>query len=149
MSNNLALVEPHAKRLEDAADKMDSDGIGGHPTRGHAVVLRQMAGSMRADAAVGKLPHVMPTNFGAVSAVARAAPRGRLVPLRSAQEAIAANVEHAGTVRQLQGEARRMNFDMPLDRPISSFEVDQAFRGASVEARMSWKFNAARIGIFA
>ena len=52
-------VEPHAKRLEDAADKMEADGMGmggagmGMP---HTKMLRHMAGSMRADAAMGRMP---------------------------------------------------------------------------------------------
>jgi hypothetical protein len=63
-ANHLAKVEPHAKRLDDEADRMDNDGIGGHPTRGHAVFLRNMAGSMRADAAQGKMPHVYTVEGG-------------------------------------------------------------------------------------
>ena len=57
MSNQLSKVEPHAAALEAAADRMDADGIGGHPTRGHAAVLRDMVGCMRAEAAVGKTPY--------------------------------------------------------------------------------------------
>ena len=34
---------------------MDEAGIGGHPKRGHAAILRDMAGCLRADAARGKL----------------------------------------------------------------------------------------------
>jgi len=69
-ANHLAKVEPHANRLEDAANKMDNDGIGGHETRGHAAVLRQMAGSMRADAAEGKMPHVFHQAFASASVTA-------------------------------------------------------------------------------
>lgn len=57
-ANHLAKVERHAAELEKAADHMDAAGIGGHPTRGHAVVLRNMASDIRANAAVGKMPHV-------------------------------------------------------------------------------------------
>jgi len=57
-ANMLDKVEPHAKRLEDAADEMEADGIGGHLTDGHAAVLRRMSACMRADAAHGKLPSV-------------------------------------------------------------------------------------------
>jgi hypothetical protein len=57
MSNQLSKVEPHAAALEAAADRMDADGIGGHPTRGHAAVLRDTVGCMRAEAAVGKTPY--------------------------------------------------------------------------------------------
>jgi hypothetical protein len=52
-----ALVEQHAANLEAIARQMDRDGIGGHPTRGHAVVPRHMAACMRADAAVGETVH--------------------------------------------------------------------------------------------
>jgi hypothetical protein len=57
-ANFLSKVEPHAARVDKAADLMEQDGLGGHPTRGHATVLRKMAGCMRADAAQGKMPHV-------------------------------------------------------------------------------------------
>jgi hypothetical protein len=51
------IVEPAAKGLEGIAAEMEAAGIGGHPTLGHAGLLRRMAGSMRADASVGKMPH--------------------------------------------------------------------------------------------
>ena len=51
-------IELHARYLEGIADQMDGDCIGGHPTRGHAAVLRTMAYAMRADAAQGKTPHI-------------------------------------------------------------------------------------------
>lgn len=56
MTNYLDRVEPHAKRLEEAADKMEHAGIGGHSTRGHVHVLRQMAAGLRGFAAQGRLP---------------------------------------------------------------------------------------------
>lgn len=51
-------VEPHAKALEACADAMDAAAVGGHPQNGHAAVIRRMAGSMRAEAAMGKIPHI-------------------------------------------------------------------------------------------
>jgi hypothetical protein len=51
-------VEPHAKRLEDAAEQMSKAGIGNHITGGHVTHLRRMAACMRADAAVGKMPDI-------------------------------------------------------------------------------------------
>lgn len=53
----VAKVEPHANRVEAAADQMEKDGIGLHETSGHVSHMRRMAGAMRADAAVGKMPH--------------------------------------------------------------------------------------------
>lgn len=55
-ANLLSKIEPHAAKLEAAADKMESEGIGGDANNGHAVVLRKMAGSMRAEAAQGRMP---------------------------------------------------------------------------------------------
>lgn len=52
------MVEPHAKGLEACADGMEAAGIGGHPTRGHVAIMRNMAKTMRASAAMGQLPHV-------------------------------------------------------------------------------------------
>jgi hypothetical protein len=57
-ANLIGKVEPHAVAVEKEADKMDDAGIGGHPSRGHAAVLRNMAGCMRADAVQGKMPHI-------------------------------------------------------------------------------------------
>lgn len=56
-ANHLAKVEKHASEMEKAADHMDAAGIGGHPSRGHAAVLRNMAGDLRAQAAQGKMPY--------------------------------------------------------------------------------------------
>lgn len=52
-----AMVDPHAKALEAAADHMEKAGMGLHPTHGHVVQARRMASSLRVDAAVGKMPH--------------------------------------------------------------------------------------------
>lgn len=49
-------VEPHAKSLDACAASMEAAGIGTHATRGHATVMRQMAGHMRAQAAMGQIP---------------------------------------------------------------------------------------------
>ena len=49
-------VEPHAAALEDRADKMEADGIGADAKNGHVKALRGMASSMRASAAMGRVP---------------------------------------------------------------------------------------------
>jgi hypothetical protein len=56
--NQTAVVEPHAKNLEACAAVMESAGIGCAADHGHVAILRRMAASLRADAALGKLPHV-------------------------------------------------------------------------------------------
>jgi hypothetical protein len=55
-ANLLPKVEPHAAKLEGCADAMEAAGIGGDPNNGHAVILRRMAGDMRAEAAGGRMP---------------------------------------------------------------------------------------------
>ena len=55
-ANMLPKVEPHAARLEAAADKMESDGIGASDNMGHAKILRNMASDMRSSAARGEMP---------------------------------------------------------------------------------------------
>jgi hypothetical protein len=57
VSATVAKIEPHATRMEAAADQMEKDGIGLHATQGHVNQIRRMADSMRADAALGKVPH--------------------------------------------------------------------------------------------
>ena len=57
-ANMLSKVEKHASELEKAADHMEAAGIGGHPSRGHAAILRNMAGDLRANAARGVMPAV-------------------------------------------------------------------------------------------
>jgi hypothetical protein len=49
---------------------MEAAGIGGDPQRGHAVVLRRMAGHMRAEAALGKVPYIYRDHEYFVNAVA-------------------------------------------------------------------------------
>ena len=145
--NNLAKIEPHALRLEDAADKMDAAGIGGHQTRGHAVTLRSMAANMRADAAVGKLPYSN-SSLHAAADNARL-PRGRLSPLRTPAEVLRACPEHEGTIRQLRGEGRRMGYEMDDNSVVDRAAVDKAFANKDVTRRLAWKMAAARIGIMA
>ncbi|MBM7045433.1 DUF6582 domain-containing protein [Rhizobium lusitanum] len=53
-----SMVEPHATALESCAASMEASGIGSHSPAGHAAVLRRMAGSMRAEAAIGKVPAI-------------------------------------------------------------------------------------------
>jgi hypothetical protein len=58
-ANLLPQVEPHAAKLESCAAGMEAAGIGGDMTNGHAVILRRMAASMRADAVQGRLPSAL------------------------------------------------------------------------------------------
>jgi len=57
-ANVRAMVEPHAATIESCAASMEAAGVGADPKFGHASALRRMAGTMRAEAAVGKVPHI-------------------------------------------------------------------------------------------
>lgn len=77
MAVNAAMskVEPHAMRLEAAAEKMEQDGVGSVSGNGHAHHLRRMADSMRADGARGKIPdsyHDSGAYFASAAPVAQA-----------------------------------------------------------------------------
>lgn len=69
----MAAVEPHAAALERTAAAMKASGIGAHPENGHARVLHSMAGTMRAAAAMGRLPHVFRDHDYPMSAAVTAA----------------------------------------------------------------------------
>jgi hypothetical protein len=64
------MVEPHAKGVESCAAAMEAAGVGMAPTNGHVAHLRRMAGSMRAEAAMGKLPHIYRDHDYAMGAAA-------------------------------------------------------------------------------
>jgi hypothetical protein len=144
--NNLQKIEPHAKRLEDAADRMDKDGIGGHATRGHAAVLRDMASCMRADAAVGKMPHVY-NGGGAMYAVAAdVAPKGR--PILTLMQAAAAKKENAPLVQMICATARRMGLTCidPSEKiDINKLNLELTNRKVGIDERMSLKAMLSRL----
>jgi hypothetical protein len=147
--NNLEKIEPHALRLESAADKMESAGIGGHASRGHVVILRDMASCLRADAAKGRMSHEYPGGLYAAADNTARLPKGRLSPLRTPNEVLAANPEHEGTIKQLRGEGRRLGYELADDKVCDRAEVDRAFANHPDQTtrRLAWKMAASRIGI--
>lgn len=53
-----AMVEPHCSAMDACHAAMEAAGVGTHPKFGHVQVLRRMSDSMRAEAAIGKIPHI-------------------------------------------------------------------------------------------
>lgn len=51
-------VRPHVEACNATAAAMEAAGIGSHPSRGHAAVLRHVAAHMSGEAALGRIPHV-------------------------------------------------------------------------------------------
>jgi hypothetical protein len=171
MSNYLEKIEPHAKRLDDISDKLDAAGIGGHPTRGHAAILRDMARHMRADASLGKIPHVYNapgSEFGALSAsedngadqgawtstrksapsATRARPGRRVLTCLEVLQAKGAAA--APSIRLLQAMGRRLGYDLPFDEPVDLIELDRAIRAnksSSLDDRFRFKSCLAQEGL--
>lgn len=83
------LVKPHADRLHQVADDMEAAGIGAHPSRGHAAVLRHMADSMMAEAHSGKTPNI----YGGVSGYYDASRDRRFDASAALKEAVEAATE--------------------------------------------------------
>ena len=151
MSNLLSKIEPHASRLEDAADKMDAAGIGGHPKRGHAAVLRDMAASLRADAARGKTSDVFDGGvmYGAAST--------------ASSDDIAAGLEQLGVIRAGEQNSRRFqvmkaeavaslnrhNIALDDDDTITLVSLNRqlAGKGLDVSTRMRLKSMCGNAGI--
>ncbi len=143
-ANQLVKVEPHAKRLEAAADAMDRDGIGGHPRRGHAAVLRDMASCMRADAAQGKLPHTYEALYGATAGA------------RGVDETIyaAAWEQNSRRMQVMRAEAigalRRFGIDVSdieEGGKVSAYTLDQKLIGKPVDQRIRLKALCATAGL--
>ncbi len=51
-------VMPHVGACNAAADGLEAAGIGTHPTRGHAAMIRAVAAHLLHSASMGKVPHV-------------------------------------------------------------------------------------------
>jgi hypothetical protein len=150
MSNLLPKVETHAARLEAAADKMENDGIGGHATRGHAAVLRDMAGCMRADAARGKMPDVYNGGgamFGAAATDNAPKARPLLTPLQASQAKNGANKD---LLRSVMARAQRLGFTINLDdKHVDVVALDAAMAGKDVSERLAIKATLAKMGLIA
>jgi hypothetical protein len=111
-----------------------------HPSQ-HEDVLRELDAAGLLDNPGGN------ADFGAVRG-ARAAPRGRLSPLRTPMEAVAANVENEVAIKQIKATARRIaGFDVKDNELVDPIALDKALAGKDVETRMGLKLNMARLGL--
>lgn len=93
-------VEPYAASLESCAAAMEASGVGADPNSGHAVVLRRMAGEMRAEAALGKVPH----SFRSSGYYAGAAAVAELRPSDEVEKAVTKALE-ANATKQAEKDA--------------------------------------------
>lgn len=146
--NNLERIEPHAKRLEDAADKMEAAGIGLHADGGHVAVLRRMAAKMRADAAQGKIPHAFGADADRTLSTIRAAKR-QLYELRTPVEACEAAPKNIETVRWLRAELKRMGYDLVMEEKVDEMRLNQVMAGHDVQKRMAIKAGLSSLKLIA
>ena len=124
MSNLSTVVEPHARNLETSADAMEGAGIGGHPTRGHAAIMRRMAADLRANAVQGKLPSAFDAGMYA-SAASDTAPAPRALTALSPLAAAAANPMLKPLLRNLKRAASDWDTISRITRssiPLNSIE---------------------------
>ena len=52
-------------------------------------------------------------------------------------------------LRSVLASAKRLGVDLPLEKPISMFELDLQLRGKDISARMALKGNLHRLGVLA
>lgn len=72
---------------------------------------------------------------------------GRLLPRLTAREAATASFENERIVKQLSARARRLGYEMPMDKQLSLVEIDRAFADQDITERLSWKMTAGMIGL--
>lgn len=148
-ANQLHLVEPHAKALESCADGMTAAGIGGHESRGHAVLARKMAAHMRASAAMGELPHIYRDHDffasangekkegGADTAAITAAVEAAVKPLK---DALASNET---IIKDLKASAER-NAEAPARKTLSP-EITALLTKLDIKASADGKLTVAQV----
>jgi hypothetical protein len=154
MTNLIPKVEKHAGALEQIASAMDADGIGGNPARGHATVLRNMAGDLRSQAALGR----MPSTFDAFHAAAdqgdespalQALRQGRSLTLLEAVNAAADDPTRLTALVNLKARAERCGYSIPEDSVIRLPDLDAALdkSGAKTQDRFALKADLFRAGL--
>jgi hypothetical protein len=154
MTNQIEKIEPHAARLEAAADRMAAEGIGGDTITGHVAVMRALAADLRASATLGRIPTAA-KNISAVATTVKAAAANELPTPLQAMAARSFDPTFPTRVNRLKEMARRLghtSFD--LNKPIDVALFDRETRaGGNVltesesRERMAWKCEASRLGL--
>lgn len=157
-------VEPHAKALEACADAMDAAAVGGHPQNGHAAVIRRMAGSMRAEGAVGKIPHIWrdhdyPMYASADGKGAAPAENAEVTELKAkmaklegdlaAARASSPEPQRKTLTPQITSLMAKANVTLGDDGKLSASAVDTGLRnaGLSIQERLRIKAAFAQAGL--
>lgn len=154
MTNLIPKVEKHAAALENIASAMEADGIGGDPARGHATVLRNMAGDLRSQGALGRMPSTFDTfraaaDQGDESPALQALRQGRPLTLLEAVNAAADDDTRLRALVNLKARAERCGFSIPEDSVIRLPDLDAALAksGAKTQDRFALKADLFRAGL--
>jgi S-adenosylmethionine synthetase len=140
-ANTAELVEPHATTLEDIAGAMEAAGVGGGNSKfGHVTALRCMAGSMRREAAAGKIPHAYHDGYStyasagasSIAAQVTSAVEAATKPLQDELKAVNDRIAAAQTrVKDLTAKAR-LTAPAP-DRKTLSPDLAALLEGGGIE----------------
>ncbi len=132
--NQLSKVEPHCEALEEIADALDAAGIGGHPRRGHAVILRDMAASLRSEASRGATAYT----FDSIGAADDGSVRAASAPENDRRMA-AVMKEAAHMLRRVGISEVDGKLDMPvLDRAMATRPVHERMRLKGLCREAGW-----------
>lgn len=158
-------VESHARALEACADGMEASAVGGHAQNGHVAVLRRMAGSMRAEAAVGKIPHIWRDHdypmYAAADTGKPAAPAesadftalkasvAKLEGDLAAARATSKEPERKTLTPQISSLMAKAGVSLGEDGKLSASAVDQGLKaaGMSIQERLRIKAAFAQAGL--
>lgn len=163
-ANLMSSVEPHCAAVEAAADNMEKAGIGLHAEQGHVAVLRRMAGRMRAEAAMGKLPHIFRDHDYPLGA---AAEKGEPPEVKALKEQVSGLETQVKDLKAAAAESKpepqrktlpphitailaKANVSVPEgDAKIEAASLDQALTGLSIQERLRIKASLRQANVLA
>jgi hypothetical protein len=126
---------------------MEAAGIGGDPTRGHAVIARKMAGHMRASAALGNLPHIFRDHdfFSAAAEAPKAIDAAAITTaVEAAVKPLQDKIDAQGTtITDLKAKAFT-NAEAPARQTVSA-EIVQLMAKGGVELNSDTKLTEAQV----
>jgi hypothetical protein len=149
------MVEPHAAALESCAASMEAAGIGGAP-HGHVAFLKNMAASMRADAARGTVPSIYRNDSPFTAAAENSQGSNAMKDFRPASifasdgEKFNLSVQAMKQTGHYRSIAHLLDrATISIERPLSVAELDEKLAGAGLQTsdRLSIKCNLSRAGL--
>jgi hypothetical protein len=163
--NIMHLVKPHAEALRNCAASMAAAGMGMHPKMGHVAHLHNMADSMEAEAAMGKMPHVYQTDAWLGASAEKEKPAEynsemkklveeisclttKISDLEKAKFHAAAEPERKTISPEIKHLIAKAGIDVTGEKKFTPAEVDSMLKdtGMSVAQRMQAKLGLSQAG---